>query len=149
MPSDAGWRRNAGRARSVDRLLIDECLSQSLVALAKERGLQAEHVVWLGKAGVQDWSLVPYAIERNDTLVTNNRRDFLHAYTRHAVHDGLIIVVPAVRRLEQLRLFGLALYALADLSNTVNKLVEVFSDGEVRVQDWSSSENDAAYVHSA
>jgi hypothetical protein len=40
----------------VERLLIDECLSQALLAVAKERGLQADHVVWLGKSGMQDWS---------------------------------------------------------------------------------------------
>jgi predicted nuclease of predicted toxin-antitoxin system len=49
----------------VRRLLIDECLSQSLVAIAKQRGLEADHVVWLGKSGMQDWNLVPYAIEHD------------------------------------------------------------------------------------
>ena len=61
----------------MERLLIDECLSQGLAAVAKARGIQADHVTWLGKSGMQDWNLVPFALAHDYTIVTNNRRDFL------------------------------------------------------------------------
>jgi len=130
----------------VERLLIDECLSQGLLAVAKERGLQADHVVWLGKSGMQDWNLVPFALDHDYVFVTNNRRDFLKEYARLAVHDGLIIVVPMVERDEQIRLFGLALDRAQSLPDTVNKLIEVFADGDVRVRDWSEQDNDPNYA---
>jgi hypothetical protein len=33
------------------RFLIDECLSAALVAVAKERGFQADYVTYIGKSG--------------------------------------------------------------------------------------------------
>jgi len=124
----------------VKRLLIDECLSQTLVAAAKSRGMEADHVVWLGKRGFQDWNLVPFAIEQNYALVTNNRQDFLREYARVALHDGLIIIVPMVSRIEQVRLFNIALDAVETLPDTVNKLVEVFADGSINVTDWPATD---------
>ena len=40
------------------RILIDECLSQKLVAAAKMRDHDATHVVFLGKKGWQDYNLM-------------------------------------------------------------------------------------------
>lgn len=108
--------------------------------------MQADHVVWLGKSGMQDWNLVPFALDHDYVFVTNNRRDFLREYARLAVHDGLIIVVPMVEREEQIRLFSLALDRAQSLPDTVNKLIEVFADGEVRVRDWSEQDNDPNYA---
>ena len=130
----------------MDRLLIDECLSQGLLAVAKTRGLHADHVVWLGKGGMQDWNLVPFALDHDYAFVTNNRRDFLREYARLSAHDGLVILVPMVERDEQIRLFGLALDWVQSLPDTVNKLVEIFSDGEIRVRDWSEQDNDPEYT---
>ncbi len=40
------------------KLLIDECLSPDLVAVALAKGHgESSHVVWLGKAGWKDWEL--------------------------------------------------------------------------------------------
>ena len=64
----------------MERLLIDECLSQSLLAVAKARGLPADHVVWLGKGGMKDWSLVSFALDNDYAFVTNNWRDFPREY---------------------------------------------------------------------
>lgn len=133
----------------MDRLLIDECLSQALLAVAKARGIHADHVVWLGKSGTQDWNLVPFALDHDYAFVTNNRRDFLRAYARLPAHGGLIILVPMVERDEQIRLFGLVLDHIEALPDTVNKLVEVFSNGEIRVRDWSEHANDPRYVTTA
>jgi predicted nuclease of predicted toxin-antitoxin system len=132
----------------VERLLIDECLSQALLAVAKARGIQADHVVWLGKGGMQDWNLVSFALDHDYALVTSNRRDFLREYARLSAHDGLIILVPMVERNDQVRLFGLMLDRLQTLPDTTNKLVEIFSDGEIRVRDWSASDSDPSYVTS-
>ncbi len=130
----------------MERLLIDECLSQALLAVAKERGIHADHVVWLGKSGTQDWNLVPFALDHDYAFVTNNRRDFLRQYARLSAHDGLIILVPMVERDAQIRLFGLVLDHIQSLPDTVNKLVEIFSDGEIRVRDWSALANDPGYT---
>lgn len=94
----------------MDRILVDECLSVALVA-AKARGLDATHVTWLGMQGVQDWNLMPLIAEQDLIFVTNNRRDFLKAYAAAEVRNGLIIIVPSVRRDDQVRLFNRALDA--------------------------------------
>jgi predicted nuclease of predicted toxin-antitoxin system len=60
-----------------DRLLVDECLSVGLLALAKERGIAADHVCWIGKSGWQDRNLVTFALDSDYVVVTNNRRHFL------------------------------------------------------------------------
>jgi predicted nuclease of predicted toxin-antitoxin system len=65
-----------------DRFLIDECLSVGLVAVAKERGFQADYIAYLGKSGWSDWKLVSYALENDYIFVTNNRRDFLKGTQR-------------------------------------------------------------------
>ena len=130
----------------LERLLIDECLSQSLLAVAKARGLPADHVVWLGKGGMKDWSLVSFALDNDYAFVTNNRRDFLREYARLSVHDGLIILVPLAGREEQGRLFGLVLDYLETLPDTMNTLIEIFSDGEIRMRGWSASDNDPGYA---
>jgi predicted nuclease of predicted toxin-antitoxin system len=90
-----GLDEEAGRG-VVDPLLIDECLSPKLVAEAKLRGLVAMHVAWINKEGAEDWDLAALAAERDYVVVTNNRRDFLRLYAELAVHNGLIIIVPAV-----------------------------------------------------
>jgi hypothetical protein len=133
----------------MERLLIDECLSQGLLAVARERGFHADHVVWLGKSGTQDWNLVPFALDHDYALVTNNRRHFLREYARSSAHDGLIILVPMVDRDERLRMFGLVLDYIQSFPDTVNKLVEVFTDGEIRVRDRSALMNDPGYASSA
>lgn len=59
----------------MNRLLIDECLSVTLVAVAKTRGLAAEHVAHLGKSGWQDWNLVPFADDHDIGHISNPKRD--------------------------------------------------------------------------
>ena len=95
---------------------------------------------------MQDWNLAPFALDRDYAFVTNNRKDFLREYARLSAHDGLIVLVPMVERDEQIRLFGLVLDRIQALPDTVNKLVEIFSDGEIRVRDWSVDDNDAGYT---
>ena len=59
------------------KFLIDECLSQDLVDVARDRGFtQSSHVVWLGKAGWKDWELKPFILEGDWTFVTRDSVDF-------------------------------------------------------------------------
>jgi predicted nuclease of predicted toxin-antitoxin system len=129
------------------RLLVDECLSVGLVAVAKSRGLPADHVTWLGKSGWQDRNLTAYAVDNDYVMVTNNRRHFLREYAKLVIHNGLIIIVPAMDRSGQKSLFSRALDAVADRDgDIVNSAVEVLRDGLVHVRSWTSGQHDLDHV---
>jgi hypothetical protein len=137
----------AGAVALRDRFLVDECLSVSLVAIAKERGITADHVGWLGKGGWQDHNLVPFVIDNDYIFITNNRRHFLREYAKLEMHSGLVVIVPAVKRLTQQRLFENALDAFATLKDGfVNKVVEVLLDGSVQVREWTSKDPDIKHI---
>jgi hypothetical protein len=124
----------------IDPILIDECLSPRLVGVAKRRGHQSFHVVWINREGYPDWELAALIAERGYAFVTNNRRDFLRLYASMEIHSGLIIIVPTVDREEQIRLFELALDAAEQRDSLVNLLIEVHADGTVDVRDWSKGD---------
>lgn len=120
-----------------DPFLVDECLSPQLTALAHARGHHATHVNFRGLSGAQDADLMPLIRQEGFVLVTSNARDFRRLYAAEGVHGGLVIVVPGgLRADEQVRLFGSVLDAVGPLAELTNRLVEVFSDGEVRITDW-------------
>lgn len=120
------------------KLLIDECLSPSLAAIARARGIAAEAVAYIGKEGWQDHSLVSFALDNDYTMVTNNRRDFLRLYAALEVHAGLIIIIPRASRERTRRLFAIALDRLESLGDApINKVLEVLENGDVRLFDWS------------
>ncbi|MGH6878527.1 MAG: DUF5615 family PIN-like protein [Rhizomicrobium sp.] len=112
------------------RFLIDECLSISLVDVAAKAGHEARHVAHIGKAGWKDWNVARYAREGDFTLVTNNAGDFRRLYASEPLHAGLIILIPAVGRILQQKLFQAALELLADAGEPVNRVLEVDLDGE-------------------
>ena len=125
----------------------DRCLSVSLVAVAKERGVVADHVAYIGKGGSQDWNLVPFAAANDYIVVTNNRRDLLKEYLKLDIHGGLIIIVPAVRRNEQRRLFEKALEFIEEQNeDIINKVVEVLLDGTIAVREWTSETHDVQHI---
>ena len=128
----------------MDPILIDECLSPDLAAVAMMRGLIALHVSWVNREGAEDWEIAALAAERDYVVVTNNRRDFLRLYAQLAVHNGLIIIVPSVRYDEQCRLFDLALDAAARQNSLINLFIEVHRDGTVDVRDWAKDPPDDA-----
>ncbi len=46
------------------KLLIDECLSEELAKLARDRGYpESSHVRWIGKTGAKDWELLPAILD--------------------------------------------------------------------------------------
>jgi Domain of unknown function (DUF5615) len=121
----------------VVKFLIDECLSQDLVDVARDRGFtQSSHVVWLGKAGWKDWELKPFILDGDWTFVTRDSVDFRgpvsHPGTRGqyadvAIHAGLVCINgPAGINLElQCRLFSAALDEIGNVGQLVNEVVEV------------------------
>jgi predicted nuclease of predicted toxin-antitoxin system len=106
------------------RLLIDECLHTSLVAIAHEAGHGCDHVNFIGLSGYKDWQLMDRIRTGEYTFVTNNRVDFAALHGREEVHAGLIIFVPNVAPRRQRELFRAAL-AHIGRREPVNALLEV------------------------
>jgi predicted nuclease of predicted toxin-antitoxin system len=78
------------------RFLIDECLHESLAALAHEAGFEASHVNHVGLSGQPDWALAERIARDEFTFVTNNRTDFLQLFGKMELHPGLIVLIPNV-----------------------------------------------------
>jgi predicted nuclease of predicted toxin-antitoxin system len=62
------------------RFLIDECLHESLVGVARDAGFEATHVNHLGLSGKPDWELADRITKDEFTFVTNNRVDFTNGW---------------------------------------------------------------------
>lgn len=105
------------------KLLIDECLSPRLAAIAHERGYAATAVRDLGQCGTKDWDLLARIEAEEWTLVTNNVEEFRDRYREKlALHAGLVSLkdVHAGREHQQAA-FAVALDEIeadADLTNT-------------------------------
>ena len=98
------------------KFLIDECLSPSLAAIARNRGYPlSTHVTWLGLRAREDWALVRRALAGGYVLVTNDRTDFTTLLEREAHHPGLVCITVAHGLMSldvQTRLFEHALVRL-------------------------------------
>jgi predicted nuclease of predicted toxin-antitoxin system len=130
-----------------DRLFIDECLTSGLVAVAKDRGVVADHCAHISKSGWSDWRIVSFALDNDYVVATNNRRHFLRQYARLSLHNGLIVIVPSVDLPTQVRLFAAALDKALDMgADLINKLVEVLADGSVHVREWTSEAHDIGHL---
>lgn len=106
-----------------------------LAAVAKARGLDATHVTYLGKGSWPDYSLVDLILDGDYVFVTNNARDFLKLFSSVDLHNGLVLVIPTVRRMEQIALFEAALDFIAGLGHTVNRLIEVHAVDDIRLSN--------------
>lgn len=131
------------------KLLIDECLSEELTKLARDRGHgESSHIRWIGKGGAKDWALLPVILDGDWTFVTKNSVDFRGPadapgskgeYRKAVLHAGLICLNgPVGMDLElQIELFEAALDALEADGDLVNQVLEVTlddqSDAELRV----------------
>jgi predicted nuclease of predicted toxin-antitoxin system len=107
------------------RFLIDENLSPALVEPARERGFEAMHVNHLGLRTETDWDLLKVIAEQDWVLVTNNAIEFRCRYRDIALHPGVVFLLPAVRRAEQLRLFEAALDHISTNADMVNRALDV------------------------
>ena len=110
------------------RFLIDENLSPVLVEPARERGFEAMHVNHLGLRTETDWDLLKVIAEQDWLLVTNNAIEFRGRYRDIELHPGVVFLLPAVRRTEQLRLFAAALDHVSFDSDMVNRALDVAFD---------------------
>ena len=119
--------------------MFDECLSPKLIGIAHERGYEATSVGYQGLSGTCDRMLLPQIIGGDFTFVTNNRRDFLRLYRFIDVHAGLLIILPAAKRDQQIALFCAALDAIAAAGNDLTgELIEVGLDGTVTISRYPS-----------
>ncbi|HJU17282.1 MAG TPA: DUF5615 family PIN-like protein [Stellaceae bacterium] len=119
------------------KFLIDECLSEELARLARDRGHpESSHVRWIGKAGAKDWELLPVILNGDWTFVTRNAVDFRGPadapgtkgeYRKAVLHAGLICLNgPVGMDLDMQReLFDAALDALEEDDDLVNQVVEI------------------------
>lgn len=119
------------------KLLIDECLSEELVKLARNRGhLESSHVRWIGKGGAKDWELMTVIVAGDWTFVTKNSIDFrgpaatpgaAGQYGAALLHAGLVCLNgPVGMDLDmQIDLFEVALDALDLDSDLINQALEV------------------------
>lgn len=110
------------------RFLIDENLSPALVEPARERGFEAMHVNHLGLRTETDWDLLKIVAEQDWVLVTNNAIEFRGRYRNIELHPGVIFLLPAVRRAEQVRLFEAALENTKTYSDMINRALDVTFD---------------------
>lgn len=112
------------------RFLIDECLHESLVGVARGAGFEATHVNHLGLSGKPDWELADRIVKDEFTFVTNNRVDFIRLFSKMELHAGLIIIVPNAVPGVQRAMFEAAILYLAG-RELINAAIEVSLDGEI------------------
>lgn len=113
---------------SAPRFLIDENLSPALVEPARQRGFEAMHVNHLGLRTETDWELLKVIAEHDWILVTNNAIEFRGRYRDLELHPGVIFLLPAVRRPDQVRLFETALDHVRSDPDMTNRAVDVSFD---------------------
>lgn len=110
------------------RFLIDENLPPALVEPAHERGFEAMHVNHLGLRTETDWDLLKVVAEQDWVLVTNNAIEFRGRYSTIELHPGVVFLLPAVRRPEQIRLFEAALDHIISHPDMINGALDVAFD---------------------
>lgn len=120
------------------RFLVDENLSPALVDPARERGFEAMHVNHLGLRTDTDWDLLRVVAEQDWVLVTNNAIEFRGRYGRIELHPGVVFLLPAVRRAQQVRLFEAALDHVRSHPDLTNRALDVALDplGHVTVTPY-------------
>ncbi|MBV9268108.1 MAG: DUF5615 family PIN-like protein [Acidobacteriaceae bacterium] len=110
------------------RFLIDECLHESLIGVARGAGFEATHVNHLGLSGKPDWELAARIVKDEFTFVTNNRIDFMRLFRKMELHAGLIIIVPNVVPTAQRAMFQAAISYLGG-KELINSAIEVSLEG--------------------
>jgi predicted nuclease of predicted toxin-antitoxin system len=118
------------------KFLIDECLSPLLANAAQADGHEGIHVNWRSLGGKKDRAIAAYAIAEEWVIVTNNGADYRALYRAMDVHPGLVVIVPAVNRDDQLRLFRAVLARLGTERDLINKLIEIDLNATVTITDF-------------
>lgn len=117
------------------KLLIDECVTPLLVAVAQEFGYVAHFIHHRGWGTLRDDQLLPRLLTDDLTIVTNNRTDWLGLLGEEDLHPGVIVIIENVPRAAEIEHFTRVMVAIAGLSGLVNTAVEVSADGTVRAYD--------------
>jgi len=130
----------------MQRLLIDENLSPSLVELAIAKGFVCSHVNHLGLAGQKDWQLKPTILAGDWTFITNNGVDFRGpaknpgsrgVYAGISLHAGLICIdaQSGLNLLRQKYIFELILANLKEHGDLLNQVLQVTvsKNGELKI----------------
>jgi hypothetical protein len=73
-------------------------------------------------------------LRRRRSSTASNASDFRRLYAAQPLHVGLVILIPAVSRELQKKLFRAALDELAVIGEPVNRVLEVDLDGEAGFQ---------------
>jgi Domain of unknown function (DUF5615) len=133
----------------VQKLLVDENLSPSLVGLATDRGFVCSHINHLGLIGQKDWQLKTTILDGDWTFITNNGVDFRGSakkpgsqgvYADVPLHAGLVCFdAPGGLNLEiQKRLFDLVLSNLEEEGSLTNQVLQVtlLLDGSVELSRY-------------
>lgn len=123
------------------KLLIDENLSPSLVTRLHAKGIEATHLVYLGKQGLSDPEVWGLAFARDEAVVTLNVQDFIALARGSELHAGLIALrVGGLLRDAQWRhLEPVVDHLLGEAIDLTNKLVEVWGVGDFAVRDLPPS----------
>lgn len=122
------------------RVLLDENLSPRLVPRLTAKGVTAQHIAHVGKAGMSDADLWSYAFATDQVVATLNARDFLLLARSAELHPGLIVLRTSGlppdgqwRHLEPAVDFVLA--ELAAGRDLVNRVIDVLGAGTCRTFD--------------
>ena len=131
----------------MQKILIDENLSPSLVIDAQRRGFVCSHVNHLGKGGWKDWELKRVILGGDWTFVTNNSIDFrgpsnkpgsAGEYAGVHLHAGLVCIdAPFGLNLSlQHQIFGVILDEFVNNGDLTNQLLEVSieKDGYIKLR---------------
>lgn len=117
------------------KLLVDENLSPRLVALLHAKGVEAAHIVHLGRASLTDPELWRLAFERSEAVVTTNVGDFIVLASGSELHAGIVAFrVAGLSALEQwAHLEPVVDHALVQALDLTNRLVEIWGVGDFTV----------------
>ena len=119
------------------RFLVDENLSVLLPQTAHARGYEATHVNHYGLHQSKDWDILRAVADEDWILVTNNALEFRGRYRRLEVHPGVIFLLPAVPRAQQIELFSGALDVVEDSQDMVNTALDVhYFEDKVQVRRY-------------
>ena len=83
------------------------------------------HVNHLGLRTETDWDLLKVIAQQDWVLVTNNAIEFRGRYREIELHPGVVFLLPAGRRPEQVQLFGAALDHIQSHPDMINRALDV------------------------
>jgi predicted nuclease of predicted toxin-antitoxin system len=122
---------------SAPRFLVDENLSVLLPQTAHARGYEAIHIIHYGLRQAKDWDILKIVVEEDWILVTNNAFEFRGRYQNLEVHPGVVFLLPAVPRLQQIELFSAALDVINRSPDMLNTALDVtYAGSDIQVNRY-------------